>query len=73
MEVILGKLRLFIVKFAGPEPCVKLQVAENAEDAFLECFNKHSARDGHERASCKVEEAKVEGYSIVVTPATDTG
>jgi len=64
----LDELKLFIVKFAGPEPCVKLQVARNAEEAFLECFNRHARREGGEEASCKVEEARVEGYKIKVIP-----
>lgn len=65
----MGELKLFVVTFVGPTPCFKLQVAKNAEEAFLECFNKHTAREGHDKASCKVEEAIVEGYDIAVKPS----
>ncbi len=61
-------LKLFIVTFRGPGPCFKLQVAKNAEEAFLQCFDRHAAREGHDRASCRVEEVSVEGYDIVVRP-----
>lgn len=63
------ELRLFIVTFKGPDSCFKLQVAKNAEEAFVSCFNKHTSRAGHEKASCTVHEAVVEGYDITVKPA----
>jgi hypothetical protein len=65
----LEELKLFVVTFKGPDPCFKLQVARNAEEAFLSCFNKHTSREGHEKASCTVTEAAVAGYEITVTPA----
>jgi hypothetical protein len=68
-EVTLEELKLFVVTFKGPDPCCRLQVAKNAEEAFLSCFNKHTVREGHEKASCTVYEAAVEGYKITVTPA----
>ena len=64
------ELKLFVVTFKGPEPCFRVQVAKNAQEAFLQCFNKHSVREGHDKASCKVEEVAVEGYDILVRPAT---
>ena len=63
------ELKLYVVTFGGPEPCFRFQAAKNAEEAFLQCFNKHTVREGHDKASCKVEEAKVEGYNIVLRPA----
>ena len=63
------ELKLFVVTFKGPDPCFKLQVARNAEEAFLHCFNTHVSREGHEKASCTVQEAVVEGYDITVKPA----
>jgi len=68
-EVVLEKLKLFVVSFGGPQPCFKLQVAKSAEEAFLQCFDKHPRVEGREKASCKVEEVVVEGYNIHVTPA----
>jgi hypothetical protein len=65
----LEELKLFVVTFKGPDACFKLQVAKSAEDAFLSCFNKHTSRAGHEKASCTVLEAVVEGYDIIVRPA----
>lgn len=65
------KLKLFIVTFKGPDACFRLQVAKNAEEAFLSCFNKHTSREGHEKASCSVAEAVVDGYDITVTPAAE--
>jgi hypothetical protein len=68
----LEELKLFLVTFRGPDPCFRLQVAKNAEEAFLCCFDKHTgvtAREGRDRASCKVEEAKVEGYEIILKPS----
>ena len=63
------ELKLFVVTFKGPDACFKLQVAKSAEEAFLSCFNKHTSREGHEKASCTVLEAAVEGYDIIVRPA----
>lgn len=70
------ELKLFLVTFRGPEPCFRLQVAKNAEEAFLHCFDKHTgvmAREGRDRSSCKVEEAKVEGYDIILRPSGESG
>lgn len=62
------KLKLFVVSFGGPEGCFKLQVAKSAEEAFVQCFDKHNRVPGRDKASCKVEEVAVEGYEIHVTP-----
>ncbi len=69
-ESALEELKLFLVTFGGADPCFKLQVAKNAEEAFLQCFDRHRSRDGHEKASCKVIEVSVEGYDIVIKPTT---
>ena len=59
-------LKLFFVTHMEGRPCSRFLVAQNEEEAFLQCFSKEKNRNVSSRSSCKVEEVKIEGYEIAV-------
>jgi len=59
-------LKLFMVSHLGPNPCWRMVIADNPEEAFLQCA--HDGRDNTlaKSGSCKIEEIQFDGYEIEI-------
>ncbi len=58
--------RLYIVSSTGPLPCWHVHAAASPEEAIFQCFKVDKHMDERARASCRVEELKLEGFEIKV-------
>jgi len=64
----LEELKLFIVSDIGATPCWVIIPAKNYEEAILKCIDEKNCPITKQRqSSCKVEEIRIEGYTISVT------
>jgi len=61
------ELKLFMITDLGATPCWFLIPARNSEEALMKCINDKKCPISKERQSnCKVEELRIEGYTIKV-------
>ncbi len=58
--------KLYIVSSMGPLCCWHVHAAASPEEAMFQCFKVDKHMDERARASCRVEELKVEGFEIRV-------